>query len=136
MEVILGSSAVVVDDAGRILLVQRGKEPAKGRWTVPGGHVEPGERPPDGAVREALEETGLELRVIRELWTIHAPAGEGRVYEASYHLAELVGGELRAGDDAADARWVPLDELGTLPLTRGLVDQLRAAGILPATTSA
>ena len=60
MEVVPGASVVIVDDDGRVLLVKRGRAPQRGRWSVPGGRVEPGESFEAAAAREALEETGLE----------------------------------------------------------------------------
>ncbi|HSN11267.1 MAG TPA: NUDIX domain-containing protein [Propionibacteriaceae bacterium] len=126
---ILGASAVIVaDDA--IVLVQRGHEPMLGRWSVPGGRVEPGETLREAAAREAYEETGLEVTVGEELFSLVIPAGE-RSFEVHDFAATVVGGTLRAGDDAADVRWVPFDELERLPLTDGLLGYLERAGILP-----
>lgn len=126
---ILGASAVIVaDDA--IVLVQRGHEPMLGRWSVPGGSVEPGETLREAAAREAYEETGLEVTVGEEVFSLVIPAGE-RSFEVHDFAATVVGGTLRAGDDAADVRWVPFDELERLPLTDGLLGYLERAGILP-----
>ena len=109
---IVGVGAVVVD-AGRVLLVQRGREPLKGKWSLPGGMLELGESLHAGVVREVEEETGLlveplelvELldRIVRE----EAPAGE-RVryhYVIADYLCRVVGGSLRAGSDAQAVRW-------------------------------
>lgn len=63
--VILTVDVVITDAQGRILVMERGTEPFKGCWVLPGGIVEPGETVENAAVREALEETGLELRVER-----------------------------------------------------------------------
>jgi acetyl-CoA carboxylase carboxyl transferase subunit beta len=127
---ILGASVVVVAD-GAILLVQRGHEPQLGRWSVPGGRVEPGETLRQAATREAYEETGLEVRVGRELWSLLIPDGD-RTFEVHDFAATVAGGTLRAGDDAADVRWIPFEELEDLPLTDGLMGYLRGGGILPA----
>jgi 8-oxo-dGTP diphosphatase len=127
---ILGASVVIVAD-GAILLVQRGHEPQLGRWSVPGGRVEPGETLEQAAAREAYEETGLEVNVGAELWSLTIPAGDV-AFEVHDFAATVTGGVLRAGDDAADVRWVQLDALEDLPLTDGLVGYLRAGGILPA----
>lgn len=126
---ILGASAVIVA-GGAILLVQRGHEPMLGRWSVPGGRVEPGETLEEAAAREAYEETGLEVTVGAELWSLVIPAGD-RSFEVHDFAATVVGGTLRAGDDAADVRWVPFDELEELPLTDGLLGYLVRGGVVP-----
>ena len=126
---ILGASAVIVAD-GAILLVQRGHEPQLGRWSVPGGKQEPGETLAETAAREAYEETGLEVRVGAELWSLTIPAGDVS-FEVHDFAATVTGGTLRAGDDAADARWVPFAELDLLPLTDGLMGYLIRGGIIP-----
>lgn len=112
---------VVVEDH-RLLLIQRGTEPGKGLWTVPGGKVRFGETMRQTAVREAREETGLEVEVGDVAWV-------GEIIEGGHHIvindffATVTGGALRAGDDAADAAWVELDRVGELPLT-GTMHQL------------
>jgi 8-oxo-dGTP diphosphatase len=129
VHLILGASAVIVAD-GAILLVQRGHEPQLGRWSVPGGRVEPGETLAEAAAREAYEETGLEVRIGAELWSLTIPDGD-RSFEVHDFAATVTGGKLRAGDDAADVRWIPLDELDQWPLTEDLLGYLTRGGILP-----
>ncbi|MEZ5211798.1 MULTISPECIES: NUDIX hydrolase [unclassified Gordonia (in: high G+C Gram-positive bacteria)] len=131
MKTVVAASAVLVDDDGRVLLVKRGHEPEKGHWSVPGGRVEPGETPAQAAVREVREETGLDVRVGDELWTAIVPFGDDSRYEVHDFAATVLGGELRSGDDADDARWVAPDQLETLPLSTGLLGYLRGAGIIP-----
>ena len=126
---ILGASVVIVAD-GAILLVQRGHEPQLGRWSVPGGRVEPGETLRRAAAREAYEETGLEVRIGAELWSLTIPDGDV-TYEVHDFAATVTGGSLRAGDDAADVRWIPLDELDQWPLTEDLLGYLTRGGIIP-----
>jgi 8-oxo-dGTP diphosphatase len=126
MEIVLAASAVVTDAEGRVLLVERSRDPQRGRWSVPGGRVEPGESLEEAAVRETLEETGLRVVVGRELWTVRVPAGDGRAYEVHGFAASVVGGVLAAGDDAAAVRWVAYDELHELPLTTDLLDLVRS----------
>ncbi|MCP3425342.1 NUDIX domain-containing protein [Rothia sp. AR01] len=121
---------VIVDAAGRILLVQRGHEPGKGLWSVPGGKSEPGETLRETAAREVLEETGLRVVVGRELWSLRVPAGAGREYEIHDFEARVVDGELQPADDAADARWVSAQELRELPLTDGLDAYLAESGVM------
>ena len=131
MGTVLAASAVITDHAGRVLLVLRGTEPEKGRWSVPGGSVEPGESLAEAAAREALEETGLHVEIGRELWSVEIPAGDGRTFEVHDFAATVIGGNLSPGDDAEDARWVTAVELHQLPLTSNLADYLHGAGIIP-----
>ena len=130
MRRIQAAGAVITDATGRVLLVLRSHEPQSGRWSIPGGHVEPGETPAEAAAREALEETGLTVRILRELGVVELPWSEGVVFEAHDFLAEVVSGELRAADDAADAAWFTPGELETLPLTDDLLDWLRRFGVI------
>lgn len=131
MRTVLAAGAVVRDAGGRLLLVQRGKDPEAGRWTLPGGRVEPGETPADAAAREVTEETGLVVAVGREWLVLERPAGPDAVFEIHDFVAEPVAGALRAGDDAADAGWFTPAELARLPLTTGLLAHLEAAGFVP-----
>lgn len=126
--IVLAASAVITDASGRVVLVQRGKEPQKGRWSVPGGSVEVGESLEEAAAREALEETGLVVRVGCELWSLTAPTADGRMFEIHDFAATVAGGELVAGDDADDVRWFNADELDGVPLTVGLAEYLRQCG--------
>lgn len=122
---VVGVGVVLIDE-GRILLIQRGNEPQKGLWAVPGGKVEQGETMRDAARRETAEETGLEVDVGEVVWV-------GEVIEAGFHLvlidfaATVTGGELAPADDADDARWVPIEVAASYPLTptmHELVDTL------------
>jgi len=118
---IVGVGAIV-RDGPRILLIRRNREPAKGRWTFPGGVVELGETVHDAVCREALEETGLKIEV-GDLVAIvdrilHDDAGRIQYhYVLLDFLARPVGGALQPGDDAGDVRWVTLPELDTLDVT-------------------
>ena len=113
------AGAVVLDDAGRLLLIRRGQAPSAGLWSVPGGRVEPGETAAQAAAREVREETGLQVQVGALLATVEI--GDYLVHDFA---AEVVSGELRAGDDATDVRWCTFDEAALLPLTPGLMDEL------------
>ncbi|WP_300010060.1 NUDIX domain-containing protein [Pseudonocardia sp.] len=117
---------LVYDDLGRLLLVQRRNEPGRGLWSVPGGRVEAGEDDTAAVVREMAEETGL--RVEPGLLV-------GRVTREPYVIADyacrVLGGELRAGDDALDARWCDAAALRVLPLVDGLLATLTAWDALP-----
>lgn len=134
MERVQAASAVITDAHGRVLLVLRGKEPQKGRWSVPGGSVEPGETLPAAAAREVFEETGLIVEIGRELWVVEIPIGDGRCYEVHDFAATPTGGTLQAGDDAVDVRWFASEELDQVPLTHDLAVYLARAGIIPTPT--
>jgi ADP-ribose pyrophosphatase YjhB (NUDIX family) len=106
--------AVVVDAAGRVLLVRRGRPPSVGSWTLPGGRLEAGEALDAAVVREVKEETAITVRVECELCSVTI-AREGYAFLVHEYLATpLEGTSPRAGDDAADARWVHRHELTLL----------------------
>ncbi|NND85632.1 MAG: NUDIX domain-containing protein [Acidimicrobiia bacterium] len=119
---VIGVGAVIVED-GRILLVRRGKAPAEGLWAVPGGRVEPEETIRDAVVREAAEETGLRVEVDDLAWTGRISASGHDYLLFDFH-ARVVGGTLAAASDAADARWVPLDEVADLPVVGAMHELL------------
>jgi ADP-ribose pyrophosphatase YjhB (NUDIX family) len=104
-EVVVG--AVVLDARGRVLLVRRGRPPGAGSWSLPGGHVEPGESLDAAIVREVLEETAVPARVVCTLGVVPV-VREGYAYAIHEHLLVTLDPTAvpRAGDDAADARWV------------------------------
>lgn len=108
---------VVLDRDARVLLVRRGKPPSLGAWSLPGGRVEPGEALEAAIVREVREETGVEARVVCPLGVVTV-AREGFAYAIHEHLLVIAAAgpapPPRAADDAADARWVPRDELPAL----------------------
>jgi 8-oxo-dGTP diphosphatase len=122
--------AIVRDHRGRLLMVRRGHEPSAGTWSLPGGRVEPGESDADAVVREVREETGLEVRPGGLVGHVERPAPGGVVYDIYDYAAEVVAGQLSAGTDAADARWVAGEELPTLECSPGLVEELRSWGVL------
>ncbi|QFG24978.1 NUDIX hydrolase [Actinomadura sp. WMMB 499] len=122
--------AIVHDRGGRLLLVRRGRPPGAGLWSVPGGRVEPGEDDAAAVARELLEETGLRVRAGALVGTVERDGPGGVVYEIHDYAATVLGGTPRAGDDAADVRWVAPAELRDLPLVPGLLDALTEWGVL------
>lgn len=122
----------VFDRNGRVLLVQRGRPPGEGLWTVPGGRLEPGETLVQGVAREVREETGLIVEV-GVLACVVEHISDGYHYVILDYLARPIGGTLvaapameaggfvpTAGDDVTDAKYVEESELADLPLTNGL----------------
>lgn len=126
---------IVVGDDGRILLVQRGNEPAKGSWSVPGGRIERGEDDPTATAREVLEETGLPVVVGDLVGTVERDAPDGSVFVIRDYLCTPAKGadlsEVVAGDDAADVGWFTSREVRRLDCAPGLVDALEEWGVLP-----
>jgi ADP-ribose pyrophosphatase YjhB (NUDIX family) len=121
----------VHDAAGRLLLVQRANDPGRGRWSIPGGRVEPGETDAEALVREVAEETGLRVAPGHCLGTVR----RGR-YDIADYRARVVGGALRAGDDAAAVAWVTRRRLAELPLVDGLFEVLTEWHVLPSADGA
>jgi len=114
------SGALVRDDRRRLLVVLRGRPPAYGTWSLPGGRVEAGESAEQACVREVFEETRLRVEVVRHVGRVTRPGQPGSAYLIDDFECRVLAGELRAGDDAADARWVTDSELRALPLSAGL----------------
>ena len=106
---LVGVGAVIVEN-GRVLLVRRGQEPLKGKWSLPGGMLELGESLQEGVVREVKEETGLTVEpveLIELLDRVHREEGRVRFhYVIADYLCRVVGGSLRAASDADAVRWV------------------------------
>ncbi len=129
---IIGVGAVVMKGS-EILLIRRGKPPKAGEWSLPGGAQELGETTREAAVREIKEETGLEVDLLDLLDVIDFidRAEDGTIryhYSLVDYLAVPVAGSLRAGSDAHDARFFPLDEALSLPLWEETRRVIRLAG--------
>jgi 8-oxo-dGTP diphosphatase len=126
-ELCVGAIAVSDD---HILLIRRGRSPGKGLWSVPGGRVESGEAMAEAAVRELREETGIEA-VCEDLVGWVERMGHGYHFVIFDFRVTILGDvEPRAGDDAAEAAWVPLYDVAELPLVEGLAEFLHDHGIL------
>jgi len=122
--------AVVTDGQGRLLMIKRGHEPGAGLWSIPGGRIEPGEADAEALVREMLEETGLVVEVGSLIGSVQRPGLDDAIIDIRDYAATVTGGTLRPGDDAADARWVELQDLGSLEITEGLIEALTNWGVL------
>ncbi len=99
----------LIERDGQIVLVHRRFEPIG--WALPGGFVDPGEKVGDAAVREAKEETGLDITLGALLHVYSDPRRDPRRPTLSVVFTATATGTIAAGDDAADARWFPLDSL-------------------------
>jgi 8-oxo-dGTP diphosphatase len=124
----------VIWDGSRVLLERRGRQPAQGAWSLPGGLVEIGETVEEAVRREVSEECGIDVTV-GPLLGVFQPVHRDQDGRVRYHfvvldfLARYRDGSLRAGDDAADLRWVSPDELDSfalLPATRSMIDRALA----------
>lgn len=130
---IIGASAVVFDDAGRVLLIERGKPPFMGVWSLPGGHIEAGEPPAVTAERELAEETGVRVTGLRFLTRYDVPVrnADGCIERtlglAVYYGIADPGSRLKAASDVEAARFVTLDDLDGYRLTENCAELVRAA---------
>jgi 8-oxo-dGTP diphosphatase len=132
----------VIVDGNRVVLVRRGQEPLKGEWSLPGGALELGETLEQGILREVQEETGLRVEAISVVEVLDrivadeaAELNAGNARKIRYHyvlidyLCRVVGGELAASSDAADARWVSREELNghsiyrLAPITASVIEK-------------
>lgn len=120
-EICVGAVAVT---AGRLLLIQRGTPPEAGQWSLPGGRVELGETLAEAIVREVNEETGLDVLCGEPLGWVERIGEHHHFVIVDFTVTAPDPGQLRAGTDAADARWVPLWEVSELDLVDGLLDFL------------
>jgi len=114
----------------QLLLVRRGRGAAQGQWSVPGGRVELGETLHEAVVRETAEETGLEVVVDRFLGWVERLGETYHYVILDFAVTALDPARpLVAGDDAAEAAWVPVPELSELRLVGGLHEFLRDVGV-------
>jgi len=121
--------AVLVDDDA-LLLIRRANDPGRGRWSLPGGRVEWGETLAHTVVREVLEETGVECVVGELIGWVERITDEHHYLIFDFAAYPMSSGDPVAGDDALEARWVPLVEVDQLQLVEGLGEFLAEHGII------
>jgi 8-oxo-dGTP diphosphatase len=128
---LIGVGAVILQ-RDRILMAQRGKEPLKGWWSLPGGALETGEALEDAVRREVREETGLEIRplgVLEIFERIIRDAGGAPEYHYVLidYVCRITGGALCAGDDVCMVEWVRRKDLPALQITEGTLGVIEKA---------
>jgi 8-oxo-dGTP diphosphatase len=136
---LLGVGALIFDRQ-RVLLVERGRPPLAGEWSLPGGLVETGERLEDAIVREVWEETGLRVEAA-SIATVFERVMLDDAEDCEYHYVlidfycTLLGGDLRPGDDSRHVAWFEMDSLAKLSLTAGTREVIEACCTHPPTNS-
>src|SRR5918997_6435038 len=130
-EVCVGAIAVA---DGQLLLVRRGRGPAAGTWSVPGGRVEAGETLAEAVIRELAEETSLEGVCDELVGWVERMSPEHHYVILDFAVTILEPADPRPGDDAVEAEWVPLDEVAHRRLADGLAEFLHQHGIVPVIT--
>lgn len=131
MHPLVGVGAILIR-RDRILMAQRGKEPLKGWWSLPGGAVEAGEALKDAVCREIMEETGLVIHPIRvfEIFERIMRDAAGRPeyhYVLIDYICRIAGGTLRPGDDVCAVDWVRRRDLPSLRITEGTLGVIERA---------
>jgi len=127
-EVCVGAIAVAGD---QLLLIRRGHGPAGGQWAIPGGRVEWGETLAEAVVRELVEETGLEAMCDQFVGWVERIDTHNHFLILDFAVTVISTDAPVGGDDAAEAAWVPLSGVASLPLVDGLAEFLHEHGILP-----
>lgn len=97
---------VIPDGEGRVLLIRRGSDPFEGSWALPGGFVDVGETVEDAAIREAKEETGLDVEILRLVGVYSRPNRDPRGHNVSVAFLARAGGDPSAASDAAEAAFL------------------------------
>jgi acetyl-CoA carboxylase carboxyl transferase subunit beta len=119
--------SAVINEGTQVLLIVRGHEPAQGLWSLPGGGVETGESLEEALVREVREETGLIIQVQSDVFHQDIVLSPTDTYDLHTFTAIVLGGEMRAGDDAAEVAWVELSMLSELQTTPRLEEIILTA---------
>lgn len=126
-EVCVGAIAV---DSDCLLMIRRGRGPAAGEWSIPGGRVQQGETLAEAVVRELQEETGLEGVCADFVGWVERIGDDFHHVILDFNVTLLDERDPTAGDDAAEAAWVPLHDVAELNLVDGLAEFLHEHGIL------
>lgn len=129
MPEIAAVGAIAVRD-GALLLIRRGHAPSRGRWSLPGGRVEPGETAHEAVIREMAEETGLTVEVGDLVGEVVRAGPNGVTYRIQDYRVTFVGDDAVAGDDALDVAWVPLEDVAKYRLSAGLLGTLRRWAVI------
>jgi len=117
------AASVAIKRGHKVLLVRRGRGAGAGLWAFPGGKVEAGETPEHAASRELLEETSVTASLQGILASYEIDAG-AQQFALTVFVADYLSGETKAGDDAAEAKWISLQDAFLLPLAEHMADAL------------
>lgn len=126
---IVGVGVVVIKE-DKVLLIRRGNEPNKGKWSIPGGGQELGETLKETAKREIREETGIEIKELKLLDVVDLilPDSSENIqfhYTLIDYKAKWKSGECKADNDALEARWFSLNELNSLDLWHKTIEIIK-----------
>ena len=127
----VGASTLIIDGSGRLLIGKRAAKPA-GMWTFPGGGIEFGETSEQAAVREAKEETGLDVKPTGFIKAHEMIVPENRMHRVIFfYKAVVLGGKLSTNEETSEWRWLTPSEISKLdPLGHTVLPILREAGLL------
>lgn len=124
-------ASIAVFKGDTVLLVQRGRAPFRGLWSLPGGSIEPGESASEAALRELKEESGTTAKIegVVENVELAVTDDDGRplTWRLAMFYGRYAGGSLQPGSDASDANWVAIADLEKLSLTEGTASLIRLA---------
>ena len=121
---------IILED-NKIILIKRLNNPFKDHWAIPGGFVEYGEKVEDAAVREAKEETGLDIELTKLVGVYSDPERDPRGHTVTVaFLSKIIGGTLKSDSDAKDAKFIDIDELKNMELAFDHNEILKDTGLL------
>ncbi|MEE1117175.1 NUDIX hydrolase [Methanosphaera sp.] len=121
---------IIIED-NKVILIKRLNNPFKDHWAIPGGFVEYGEKVEDAAVREAKEETGLDIELTKLVGVYSDPDRDPRGHTVTVaFLSKIIGGTLKSDSDAKDAKFIDISELKNMKLAFDHNEILKDSGIL------